>query len=119
MKITLTGNRTDNRTNQHYFMYDSPTVMYSGSYTKTHIAIATALHGVSIDDGYHSDAFDKFLQNIPIVQSRIESRYHGKNYHNSGFIAGTVYADQPYNSQNGSIRQTSSDVLIPAFVAAY
>lgn len=119
LKITLTGNRTDNRTNQHYFMYDSPTVMYSGSYTKTHIAIATALRGVSIDDGYHSDAFDKFLQNIPIVQSRIESRYHGKNYPNSGFIAGTVYADQPYNSQNGSIRQTSSDVLIPAFVAAY
>ena len=35
LKITLTGNRTDNRTNQHYFMYDSPTVMYSGSYTKT------------------------------------------------------------------------------------
>ena len=119
LKITVTGNRTDNRTNQYYFMYDSPTVMYSGSYTKTHMAIATALRGVSSNDGYHSDAFDKFIENIPIVQSRIESRYAGKRYPNSGFIAGTVYADQPYDKANGTISQTSSDVLIPAFVAAY
>lgn len=119
LKITLTGNRTDNRTNQYQFMYDNPTVLYSGSYTKTHVAIKTALRGVSADDGYHSDAFDEFLANIPIVASRIQSRYAGKNYPENGFVAGSVYAGQPYNEANGTVSASSSDVLIPAFIAAY
>lgn len=119
LRVTLTGNRTDNRTNQFQFMYDDMTTLFSGSYTKTHMAIATALRSYSSDNGYHSDAFDKFLANIPIVAGRIQSRYVGRSYPNAGFIAGTVYADQVFNPDNGTISTTSSDVLIPAFVAAY
>ncbi len=119
LKITLTGNRTDNRTNQVQFMYDDITTLYSGSYTKTHIALKTALRGSSADDGYRSAAFDKFLENIPIVASRIQSQYAGRNYPDAGFIAGTIYAGQQYNEGNGTVSQSSSDVLIPAFMAAY
>lgn len=119
LKVTLTGNRTDNRTNQVQFMYDDMNTIYSGSYTKTHIAIATALRGVSSSDGYHSDAFDKFLANIPIVAERLQARYNGRNYPESGFLAGTVYAGKPFDPQNGGVNTASSDVMIPAFLAAY
>ena len=119
LKITLTGNRTDNRTSQLQFMYDDMTTIYSGSYTKTHMAIATALRGVSADDGYHSAAFDKFLENIPVVAERIESQYAGTNYPDRGFINGTIYANSEFNPENGTVNQMGSDVLIPAFMAAY
>ena len=119
LKITLNGNRTDNRTNQIQFMYDDVGVLYSGSYTKTHIAIATALRGVSVDNEYFSTAFDKFLQNIPIVASRIEQKYIGVNYPNRGFLRGTGYAETPFNPENGSVNPAGSDVMIPAFMAAY
>lgn len=119
LKITLTGNRTDNRTNQLQFMYANMATLYSGSYTKTHMALATALRGVSSGDGYHSDAFDKFIANIPIVAGRLQSRYAGTSYPDAGFIAGSIYAGQPYDGKNGTVNASSSDVLIPAFIAAY
>jgi cell surface protein SprA len=119
LKITLTGNRTDNHTSQIQFMYDDMTTTYSGSYTKTHCAIATALRSVSSDDGYHSKAFDKFLENVPIVAARLQKQYDGVVYPNRGFLANTIYAGKQYDSNNGVINQSSSDVMIPAFVAAY
>jgi len=119
LKITLTGNRTDSRTNQIQFMYDDVGVLYSGSYTKTHMAIATALRGVSADNEYSSKAFETFLNNIPIVASRIESQYIGKNYPERGFLRGTAYANAPFDPASGSVNPSSSDVMIPAFMAAY
>ena len=119
LKITLTGNRTDNRTNQIQFMYDDIGVLYSGSYTKTHIAIATALRGVSVDNGYYNEAFNTFLNNIPVIADRIEQRYAGSSYPNRGFLRGTGYANTPFNPENGSVNPAGSDVMIPAFVAAY
>ncbi len=119
LKITLTGNRTDNRTSQLQFMYDDMMTVYSGSYTKTHMAIATALRGVSATNGYHSAAFDKFLENIPVVAERIQSQYYGSTYPDRGFINGTVYANSEFDPVNGTVNPMSSDVLIPAFMAAY
>ena len=86
LKITLTNNRTDNRTNQVQFMYNDMNTIYSGSYTKTHCAIATALRGSSSEDGNNSGAFNKFLENIPSIRNRVESQYAGKNYPSTGFM---------------------------------
>ena len=119
LKITLTGNRTDNRTTQVQFMYDDMTRIYSGSYTKTHVAIASALRGTKAEDNYHSKTFDKFLENIPIVAERLQQQYVGTTYPENGFLAGTAYAGQPFNPEVGRVNQASSDVLIPAFMAAY
>jgi cell surface protein SprA len=118
-KITLTGNRTDNRTQQVQFMYDGMPTTYSGSYTKTHCAIATALRGSSADNNYYSETFNKFLQNIDIVRDRIEQQYLHTYYPTNGFMEGTAYAGTRFNSEVGGVSETSSDVLIPAFVAAY
>ena len=119
LKVTLTGNRTDNRTSQIQFMYDNMGYIYGGSYTKTHVAIATALRSSDAKDGYHSSTFDDFLNNIPIVADRLQSRYIGKQYPARGFIEGTILAGSTFDPENGGVNTSSSDVLIPAFMAAY
>ncbi len=119
LKITLTGNRTDNRTSQIHFMYDDPTTLYSGSFTMTTMAIKSALRGVSGNNGYRSSTFDNFLANIDVIQKRLEARYHGLVYPERGFIRGTAIAGHEFNPENGTVNPNSSDVLIPAFLAAY
>ena len=119
LKIQLTMNRTDNRTRQVQFMYtDMPTTM-SGSFTMTHMAIGSALSFSSPDNGYASTPFTEFLNNIPIVRERVEREYIGLRYPTGGFMTGLPSAGQPFNPEIGTIGETSSDVLIPAFVAAY
>ena len=119
LKITLTGNRTDNRTNQIQFMFEDPTIIYGGSYTRTHIAIATAFKGFDAYDNYRSESFNKFLENIPVVADRLEGLYDGSTYPNRGFLRGTEFAGKVYDKQYSVVNQASSDVLIPAFLAAY
>ncbi len=118
-KVQLTFNRTDNRNRQIQFMYADMPTAYSGTYTKTHCAIATALRGSSAKDGYNSEAFNTFLDYIPQIRDRVEAQYLGMDYPTSGFLSNTPHAGQPYNPAVGTIPETSSDVLIPAFVAAY
>ena len=120
LKITLTGNRTDNRTNQIQFMYADPRVIYGGSYIKTHIMLATAFKGFDAKNDYRSETFDLFRQNIEIITRRLQQRYIGTTYPNKGFIAdATTLGGATYSTGNGEINPTSSDVLIPAFMAAY
>ena len=119
LKITLTGNRTDNRTSQIQFMYADPTVTYSGSYTKTHIAMATAFKTFKAEDNYRSETFDKFLENIPVIADRLQQQYMGSTYPERGFLVDNGLAGQTYNLEHGAINTSSSDVLIPAFMAAY
>ena len=119
LKIDLTGQRNDSRTRQLQFMYADMPMSRTGSFTKTHVAIATALRHSSADNGYNSTAFNKFLEYIPIFTRRVEGQYTGHNYPSSGFLSGSGYAGKPYSSSVGGVSPTSSDVLIPAFIAAY
>lgn len=119
LKITLTGNRTDNRTNQIKFMSAGTSILYGGSYTKTHIALATAMKGFKADDNYRSAAFDQFMANIPMVTDRLQQKYMGTTYPNVGFLQELGLAGATYSMDNGAINPMSSDVLIPAFMAAY
>ena len=54
-----------------------------------------------------------------MIADRIEQRYAGSSYPNRGFLRGTGYANTPFNPENGSVNPAGSDVMIPAFVAAY
>ena len=110
---------SDNRTQQVQFMYADMPTTYSGSYTKTHCAIATALKQSSPDNGYDSPVFNRFIDYIPQIRQRVEALYADKRYPTGGFLNGTPHAGQPYNPEVGGVSQTSSDVLIPAFLAAY
>ena len=119
LKITLTSNRTDNRTNRIQFMYDDMTTTYGGSFTMTHCAIATALRGCSADNGYQSGTFDKFLDYIPKVADRVQGQYAGTSYPTTGFMRDNPLAGKPFDAKNGGVNEMGSDVLIPAFLAAY
>ena len=119
LKIQLTTNRTDNRTNQIQFMYADMPVTRSGSYTKTHVALKTALGSSHAEDGYYSPQFAAFLENIHVIRGRVEAQYAGLRYPETGFMNGNVQAGQLFNPEVGTVSETSSDVLIPAFIAAY
>ena len=119
LKIQLTMNRTDNRSNQIQFMYADMPTSRSGSFTMTHCAIGSAFGSSSPDNGYENSAFTKFLENIPVVRDRVESQYTDLNYPETGFLRGMPVAGQRFDPLVGTISTTSSDVLIPAFVSAY
>ena len=119
LKIVLTSTLADSRTNQVQFMYADMPTSRSGNYTRTHVAIATSLRGSKAADGYNSAAFNKFLENIPVVASRYESMYHGMRYPTGGFMENNPLGGTVYNPEVGNVSTTSPDVLIPAFIAAY
>ena len=119
LKIQLTTNRTDNRTSQIQFMYEDMPTTLAGSFTKTHVAIATALKTSSADNNYQSATFQKFLDYIPVIAQRVEGQYRGMRYPSGGFMNGNPLAGEVFDPTNGGVSQTSSDVLIPAFIAAY
>ena len=98
LKLQLTMNRTDNRTRQIQFMYPDMPVTFSGSYTKTHCAIGTALGSSGAEDGYYSPAFQKMLDNIPVIADRYNALYEGVRYPGGGFMA-----DNPLVGQAGAL----------------
>ncbi len=59
------------------------------------------------------------IEAIPVMASRLEQAYARHDYPSSGFMHGSALAGMPYNPANGGVSQTSSDVLVPAFIAAY
>ncbi len=119
LKIVLTNNLTDNRTRQVQFMFSGMPTTMSGSYTRTHVAIKSALKTSKAQNGYQSAAFTQFLENIPTIAARYESLYNGMDYPTTGFMEGSPLAGTPYNTAVGTVSRTSPDVLIPAFLAAY
>ncbi len=119
LKITLTDNLTDNRTNQVQFMYSGMPTSRTGSYTRTHVALKTALKSSNAEDGYSSEAFNRFLEYIPVIAQRYEDKYSNMYYPQTGFMEGNPLGGTLYNPEVGRVSRTSSDVLIPAFLAAY
>lgn len=119
LKISLNAQRNDSRTGSVQFMYDDMPTARSGSYTKTHVAIATALRSYNAENGYYSSAFQNFLDYIPVIAQRYQAQYNGVNYPEGGFMLDNPLAGKPFSVENGKVSPTSSDVLIPAFLAAY
>ncbi|MDE6048411.1 MAG: cell surface protein SprA, partial [Paramuribaculum sp.] len=119
LRISLNTNRTDNRSSSVQFMYNNIPTSLSGSYTKTHCAIATGLRSGKAENGYANAAFTDFLNAIPVIAERVNAQYVGKNYPDGGFMAGHTLAGQPYSREVCGPSVTGCDVLIPAFIAAY
>ncbi len=119
LKIVLTSNLTDSRIDQIQFMYKDRPTSYSGSYLRTHMALATSLRTSKAENNYESDAFNRFLTNIPVIARRVEGQYVGTNYPTTGFFEDSHLAGAPYQVTEEGLSATSPDVLIPAFLAAY
>ena len=119
LRIVLTSNLADNRTQQIQFMYENMPRSLSGSYMRTHVALASSLRRSKASDGYYSEAFNRFLTYIPLIKERVQAQYEGTRYPSTGFLKDNPLANTPFNPIDGGVMPTSSDVLIPAFIAAY
>ena len=117
LKIDLNASRTVNKSKRIQFMYDGMPTTQSGSFSMTVLSISSALESKgNINNNYHSKHFQKFLDNIPVIQQRLEKKYSTMSYPKS---AGEEWAGKPYNAENGGVEAYSADVMVPAFLAAY
>ncbi|MDD2436930.1 MAG: cell surface protein SprA [Massilibacteroides sp.] len=102
-RIDLNANRVETRSSEIQFMLSGMPETFGGNFTMTTITIGSALHSIgNQSNGYASKAFEQLRTNREIIATRIENSYDN-----------TIYANPSKISRN------SSDVLIPAFLAAY
>ena len=121
LKIDLNGKRYMASNTTVQYMFDGMPKTFNGSYNITQVAIATAFKPMKgATDNYYSEVYDNFLKNRVIIANRLNSKLNGTNYPTSGFFSEIPnIAGKEYNSNLGTYNQNSSDVLIPAFLAAY
>ncbi len=114
LKIDLNMSRTMNRSKSVQYMYAGNPTTQSGSFNMTIISLKSSFGSRgNADNGYRSKTFERFRQNLPIMQQRVEAQYAGLQYPQGVGHTGT------FNPENGTVNTYSSDVMIPAFLAAY
>ena len=114
IKIDANASWAKSGNNRIQYMYAGMPSSRGGSFNMTTVSIGSAFERHSSGNNYRSRSFDRFISNLPIVRDRIESQYEGAYYPQRSTMAG-----QPYDPSNGGVDMYSSDVLIPAFLAAY
>ena len=95
-------------------MYAGMPETRTGTFNMTTITIGSAFERRSAANGYHSERFTDFVQNLETMQRRVQSQYTGAIY-----PEGTALAGMPFDPANGGIGKYSPDVMIPAFLATY
>nr|OJU51148.1 MAG: cell surface protein SprA [Bacteroidales bacterium 45-6] len=107
LKVDLEAQRSLTRNTQVEYMYSGMPKTYSGSYSITTISLATSLKSAGSKNQYYSKAFETFLNNRAVIAGRLNDEY-------KQLTSGNNNVDQL-----GDASLNSSDVLIPAFLAAY
>jgi len=119
MRITLNADRTSSQQNQIYFMYNNMPPKITGNFMMSTISLGSAFESINASNGYASKTFENFLNNRAVISQRLEQVYKLTSYPDAGFLTDGDFAGKPYDPANGSVDMNSSDVLIPAFIAAY
>lgn len=114
IRIDASGSWNKTGSNRVQYMYRGMPSSRGGSFSMTTISIGSAFEKHSSANGYRSRSFDRFISSLPTIQDRIEAEYEGARY-----PAGSSRAGQVYDKSEGGVDMYSSDVLIPAFLAAY
>ena len=97
------------------YMFPGMPTTQSGTFTMTTISIGSAFEGIGdVDNGYKSKTFEKFVDYLSAFQQRVENKYTGSIYPATSTLAGKTF-----DPANGTVDTYSSDVMIPAFLAAY
>ena len=111
LKIDLNASRTHNRARSIQFMYQGNPTTYSGTFNMTTLSLSSAFESTGdANNGYRSDAFDRFVAAIPEYQRRVQERYETTVQRIHGSSATNTI---------GTVNQYSADVLIPAFLDTY
>ncbi|MDR1610327.1 MAG: cell surface protein SprA, partial [Candidatus Symbiothrix sp.] len=124
MRIVLNATRTKTDRQQTYFMYgDNLSSMprkFTGDFKMTMVTLGTAFaNSGNAGNGYYSETFQNFLDNRKVIANRLQQVYSNTTYPDAGFLQGSPLAGQAFDPQNGGVEFNSTDVLIPAFIAAY
>ena len=114
IKIDANASWSKSGSNRIQYMYAGMPSTRGGTFNMTTVTIGSAFERHSADNNYRSRSFDKMVNSLPTFRDRIESQYDGARY-----PIGSSRAGQPYDKVNGGVDMYSSDVLIPAFLAAY
>ena len=133
LKININAAWKNNQKESHQFMTPSLPIQRSGSFQMTTIAMGSSFGGVDAGDGYSSEVFSRFLEYRGIIYQRMLSRYANATFPMSGgfidHMSDTRFGGKNvvalntetglYEQTYGTSRLNSSDVLVPAFMAAY
>lgn len=114
LHIDLNLSRTVNKNKSIQYMYQGSPTTESGSFNMTTLSLKTAFGSRgTARNGYFDKHFQDFQHYLDIFQGRVEDRYRGVRY-----PQGTGYQGE-FKPENGTVGKYSSDVMIPAFLAAY
>jgi len=119
LKIDLNAKRYFAKNTTINYMFDGMPQTFTGSYNITMMALSTAFeHTGTAQQNYNSKLFNTFLSNRQVIADRLNAKYAGTNYPDAGFLrSGKITG--AYDPAKGAFNLNSSDVLIPAFLAAY
>lgn len=115
LKIDLMATRNVNKAKSIQYMYEGMPLTQTGSFSMTTISLKSAFEGLgTVNNGYYSKTFSKFVTSLESFRNRVESRYKGSTYPSTSTLAG-----QTFDPANGTVSKYSADVMIPAFLSAY
>ena len=115
LKIDLTASRTMTTARSVQYMYEGNPTTQSGSFTMTTLSLRSAFEGSgNANNGYHSASFERFCNSLESFRQRVEALYA-----NAVYPRGSQMAGKPFDAANGGVNKYSSDVMVPAFLAAY
>ena len=115
LKVDLSASRNVQKARSIQYMYSGMPTTQTGSFSMTTISIGSAFESLgSVEKGWPSKTFKRFVASLDAYRERVENRYAGAVY-----PEGTALAGQPYDPANGGVNRYASEVMIPAFLNAY
>lgn len=119
IRINLHALREENHRSEYQYMFEGIPEIQGGSFAISTLSLFSAFEKGDANQQYYSATFRRFLENRSVVASRIRDQYAGKQYPQQGFLRSSSLAGETFSMNNGDVKMNSSDVLIPAFLAAY
>ena len=115
LKIDLNASRTMTMAKSVQYMYAGNPTTLNGTFTMTTLSLSSAFKGVgSQAGGFRNATFEKFCNSLETYRQRVEAQYAGAVY-----PSGTRLAGKAFSPEHGAVGKYSSDVMVPAFIAAY
>ena len=112
-KIDLTASRMKTTSRSIQYMYAGNPTTQSGSFTMTTLSLGTAFESLGdANNGYHSAAFNRFVQSLDGYRDRVEAQYRNATYPAS-------FGGGHFDPTVGAVNKYSADVMVPAFLNAY
>lgn len=119
LKIDLNALYEDNSRTEIRYMFEDMPKQFGGSFAMTTITLKSSFEKSTSRNNYESTSFNRFLDNREVIVDRLKKTYTNTSYPDKGFISETIHGNKPFDPAVGDVNPNSSEVLIPAFLAAY